>query len=324
MITLTSFKNLSLDRTLLRFTRTVSTSNKQKAIVTCSLNGVLTDPKKFPEIPVTPEQMADSALEAYNAGATVVHVHFRDQRPGKGHLPCWDPVVALECCDAIRRKAPKLVINLTTGTVGNEGAMGGGPLGPIHGPVSCLDKVRPEMAALNMGSLNYLKATNDGKWAWPPMLFDNTVPKVTSMIEAMRSLNIVPECECFDTGIVRSISLYEKVGLLKAPYQVSLVMGVASGMPAKPNWLPLLVDELPKGCHWQVIAIGRDDVWPLLRKTAELGGNVRTGLEDTLYLPSGQRANSNGKLIESLVNILREVGREPTSPEETKMMLSSS
>jgi len=152
-------------------------------------------------------------------------------------------------------------------------------------------------------------------------MFENPVSKVETMVNAMKDLDIIPECECFDTGIVRSIGMYEDVGILKRPYIVSLVMGVASGMPARKEWLPLLLDELPEGALWQVIAIGREEVWPLLRHASELGGNVRTGLEDTFYLPDGTRATTNGQLIEALVKVVRETGREPATPEETRQIL---
>ena len=113
--------------------------------------------------------------------------------------------------------------------------------------------------------------------------------------------------------------MFEHVGLLTPPYSISLVMGVASGMPANPAWLPLLLAELPPRAKWQVIAIGREaDVWPLLRRSAELGGNVRTGLEDTFYLPDGTRASSSGQLIAALVQLLREAGREPMTVPETR------
>eukprot|EP00051_Salpingoeca_urceolata_P033728 m.22050 g.22050 ORF g.22050 m.22050 type:complete len:335 (+) comp6661_c0_seq1:368-1372(+) len=268
------------------------------------------------------DEMATAAEEAYNAGASVVHIHFRDQRPDKGHLPSWDPQVAADICDAIRQRCPVL-INMTSGTLGDKGPMGGGPLGPTAGPIACMDSGKPFIAALNSGSLNYLKTKKDGSWAWPPLLFDNPVSKVLTMLEAMNERGIVPECECFDTGIVRSIKMLEANGKLQLPYSVSLVMGVASGMPAKPAWLPLLLDELPEHAPWQVIAIGREDVWPLLRRAAELGGNVRTGLEDTFYLPDGSRATSSGQLIEALVTQLRECGREPTTIDETLQTLGS-
>ncbi len=285
-------------------------SSTEKAVVTCALTGVLTNPQQFP-VPVTPEQMAQAARQARDAGATVVHCHFRMQEPGLGHLPTWDPDVVAGIVDAIRAEVPDILVNLTTGVMGAD----------ISGPVACLDRVKPEMAALNAGSLNYLKARADGRWAWPPLLFDNPVDKVESFIEAMNRNGVIPECECFDTGIVRSVKMFLEVGMLKPPAHVSLVMGVASGMPARPEWLPLLMDEMAPGTEWQTIAIGREEVWPLLRRTAELGGNVRTGLEDTFYLPTGERAKSNGELVEALVRIVRDVGREPATPEEARRII---
>ncbi|MBK7972940.1 MAG: 3-keto-5-aminohexanoate cleavage protein [Deltaproteobacteria bacterium] len=285
-------------------------SGSDKAVVTCALTGVLTNPTQFP-VPVTPKEMAHAARRARDAGATIVHCHFRMQEEGMGHLPTWDPEVVAAVCDAIRAEVPDILINLTTGVMGPD----------LSGPIACLERVKPEMAALNAGSLNYLKARSDGRWAWPPLLFDNPVDKVEQFVEVMNRVGIIPECECFDTGIVRSVKMYLDVGLLKPPAHVSLVMGVASGMPARPEWLPLLIDEMAPGTEWQTIAIGREEVWPLLRRTAELGGNVRTGLEDTFYLPDGSRAKSNGELVEALVRIVRDVGREPATPAEARQLL---
>jgi len=281
-----------------------------KAIVTCALNGVLTDPELH-RVPVTPAQMAEAAFEAWQAGASVVHCHFRQQAPGKGALPTWDPDVVAACCEAIRERVPELIINLSTGIVGAD----------ISGPLACLERVRPEMAALNAGSLNYLKTRSDGSWAWPPMLFDNPVAKIQAFLETMRQHQIRPECECFDTGIVRSLKMFLDHGLLQLPLQASLVMGVASGMPAKAAWLPLLLAELPTQTHWQVIAIGRQEVWELHRACAELGGHVRTGLEDTFYLPDGQKTFSNGKLIEALVQVVEASGRHVASPAEARQLM---
>ncbi len=277
------------------------------AIVTCALTGVLTNPQQHP-VPVTPEQMARAAREARDAGATIVHLHYRAQGDGMGHLPSWEPDVAAAIVDAIRAECPELLINSSTGVVGPD----------ISGPLAVLERTRPEIAALNAGSLNYLKTRSDGRWAWPPMLFDNPVEKVRAFLDAMERLGIRPECEAFDTGIVRSIAMFAQAGLLKGPIHVSLVMGVASGMPAKPGWLPLLVAELPENAHFQTIGIGREEVWAVHRRAAELGGDVRTGLEDTFWLPDGTRATSNGPLVEALVRIVRETGREPASVAETR------
>ena len=277
------------------------------AIVTAALTGVLTDPKQH-GVPVTPEEMAREAKSAWDAGATVVHLHFRNQAPGLGHLPTWEPDVCAAICDAIRAMCPGILINSSTGVMGPD----------ISGPEAVLARIRPEIAAMNAGSLNYLKTRSDGRWAWPPLLFDNPVEKVERFLKAMYSLGIVPECEAFDTGIIRSIAMFKQVGLLRDPVHVSFVMGVASGMPAKADWLPLLVDELPTGAHWQSIAIGRADVWAVHQRTADLGGHVRTGLEDTFYLPNGEKARSNGELVEALVRCVRAAGREPATLAQTR------
>jgi len=282
-------------------------ANAKKAVITCAMTGVLTDPKRF-SIPVTPEELAQSAKEAYDAGASIMHVHIRNQEEGLGHLPSWDPEVAKVCCDAIRDACPDVIINLTTGVIGDD----------ISGPVACLESVKPEMAALNAGSLNYLRARSNGTWAWPPMLFDNPIEKIEAFIKVMDEHNILPECECFDTGIVRSVGLLKKVRLLKDPVDLSIIMGVASGMPAKAHWLPLLQEEIPEGASWQVIGIGRQEVWDVHKKAAELGANLRTGLEDTFYLRDGSRATSNAQLIEEMVKVAQEVGRDIASPQEAR------
>jgi uncharacterized protein (DUF849 family) len=206
---------------------------------------------------------------------------------------------------------PELLINMSTGVPGPD----------ISGPLACLERFEPEMAACNAGSLNYLKCREDGTWAWPPMLFDNPVDKVKGYLDVMMAHRIVPEFECFDSGIVRSVGLYQRNGMFQGTAHISLVMGVASGMPAKPEWLPLLKEEMPPGSHWQVIAVGRQEVWDLHRRCVELGGNVRTGLEDTFYLPDGGKAGSNGRLVEVLAGIVREVGREVASSAEARQLL---
>jgi 3-keto-5-aminohexanoate cleavage enzyme len=284
-------------------------TSTDKAIVTCALTGVLTNPRQHP-VPVTPEELAAAAKQARDAGAAVVHVHFRNQDPGLGYLPSWDPAVARAVHDAIKAEVPDIIFNMTTGVVGDD----------ISGPLACLHAIRPEIAACNAGSLNYLKAKADGKWAWPPMLFDNPVTKVEAFLQAMKACGTEPEFECFDLGIVRSVGLYVDVGLAKNPHY-NFVMGVASGMPTDPELLPLLRKYIKPGCRWEVTAIGREEIWPLHRATAELGGDLRTGLEDTFYLPGGARADSNGALIEAIVACAREVGREIASPAEARQLL---
>lgn len=290
-------------------------SSNDKVVVTCAITGLLTDPAKF-NVPVSPSEMAEATLQAYNAGAAVVHCHFRDQREGMGAFPTWDLKMVGDILAAIKARVPDIIICMSTGILGND----------LSGPLGCLETFRPEMAACNAGSLNYLKIRKDGHWAWPPALFDNPVEKVQKFLAVMTAHQIIPEFECFDTGIVRSVKLYKANKMFEGDPHISFVMGVESGMPANPDLLPILKEELLENTHWQVIATGpgRGKIWDLHRRCLELGGDVRTGLEDTFYLPNGERARDNGELVETLVKIARDVGKEPASTAEARQILGIS
>ena len=280
-----------------------------KAILTCALTGVLTDPKQHPA-PVTAQEMAAAAREAYNAGASIMHVHLRQQAPGMGRFPSWDPAVAAEIDTAIREACPDVIINLTTGVVGTD----------ISGPAACIRAVRPEIAACNAGSLNYLKIKDNGEWAWPPMLFDNQVDKVKAMLDVMNETGTRAEFECFDVGIVRSVGMYKKAGMTDH-LEYNFVMGVASGMPVDADLLKLLVKYREPDTIWQTTLIGREEIWAVHQATADLGGMLRTGVEDTFYLPGGARTTGNGQLIEALAQCARNAGRAIASPAEARALL---
>jgi 3-keto-5-aminohexanoate cleavage enzyme len=286
------------------------------AILTCALTGVLTNPKQHP-VPVTPAQMAAQARDAFNAGASIMHVHLRMQEEGFGHMPSWDPTVAERVVEAIRAACPGVIINLTTGVIGKD----------VSGPLACLRRVRPEIAACNAGSLNYLKIKGDGQWAWPPMVFDNPVAKIQQFLDVMAETGTHPEFECFDVGIVRAVGMYLKAGMFTGVPEYNFVMGVASGMPCDADLLALLPRYMAPGAPgspgpvWQTTLIGRAEIWPVHQKTAELGGMLRTGLEDTFYLPDGERAAGNGPLIEALAACARRAGREVASPAEARARL---
>lgn len=281
-----------------------------KAIITCALNGVLTDPEQH-NVPVSPREMADEARRAYDAGASVMHIHLRRQDPGKGHLPSWDIDLSNEVQDAIRDACPGVIINHTSGVVGPD----------YQAALDVIAATRPEMAACNAGSLNYLKIRSNGAWAWPPMLFENTVERVQAFVDVITGAGAIPEFECFDTGIVRSVAMYRAAGMFSGTAQVNFVMGVASGMPALPDLLPILLEIAPDDARWQVTAIGRRDVWPLHRKAAELGGHLRTGLEDTFYLPDGSKVTSNGPLVEEIAKTALAAGRDIASPQDARNIL---
>ena len=285
-----------------------------KAILTCALTGVLTNPEQHP-VPVSPAQMAAEARDAFNAGASVMHVHVRQQEPGKGHLPSWDPDVMESVVTAIRDACPGVIINLTTGVVGKD----------ISGPLECIRRIKPEIAACNAGSLNYLKIKEDGQWAWPPMVFDNPVAKVQQFLDVMADSGTHPEFECFDVGIVRSVTMYIKAGMLKPSMgkaEYNLVMGVASGMPCDSELLALLPRYMVPNSIWQSTLIGRAEIWPVHQKTADMGGMLRTGLEDTFYLPDGKRASGNGALIAELARCAERAGRAIASPSEARALMN--
>jgi 3-keto-5-aminohexanoate cleavage enzyme len=211
-----------------------------KAILTCALTGVLTNPKQHP-VPVTPAQMAQQARDAFNAGASIMHVHLRMQAGGPRATAELGPGRGRGRGGAIRAACPGVIINLTTGVIGKD----------IGGPAACIRRVRPEIAACNAGSLNYLKLKDDGQWAWPPMVFDNPVAKVQQFLDVMAECGVHPEFECFDVGIVRSVAMYVQAGMLKPGMgrpEVNFVMGVASGMPCDADLLALLPRWLPPGC----------------------------------------------------------------------------
>jgi 3-keto-5-aminohexanoate cleavage enzyme len=191
----------------------------------------------------------------------------------------------------------------------------------VSGPVACMRRVQPEIAACNAGSLNYLKVKSDGHWAWPPMVFDNPVAKIQQMLDAMAQTHTHPEFECFDVGIVRSVGMYLKAGMFSGVPEYNFVMGVASGMPCDGALLKLLPAYMAPGAVWQTTLIGRAEIWPVHQLTAELGGMLRTGLEDTFYLPSGERAAGNGALIRELAACAHRAGRAIASPAEARAML---
>jgi len=281
-----------------------------KVIITCALNGVLTDPKQH-AVPVTPAEMAAEAKRAFEAGAAMMHIHLRNQSEGKGHLPSWDPALSAEVQAAIRAACPGVIINHTSGVVGPN----------YQGALDCIAATKPEVAACNAGSLNYLKVKSDGSWAWPPHLFDNPVEKVKAYLDVMIASRSLPEFECFDTGIVRCVEMFRRAGLYGGPLQYNFVMGVESGMPADPDLLPILLKLKAPDSNWQVTAIGRAGIWPLHRRCAELGGHLRTGLEDTFYKSDGEKVTSNGQLIAEIAATARAAGRTIASPAEARAIL---
>jgi 3-keto-5-aminohexanoate cleavage enzyme len=264
-------------------------------IVTCALSGVAANRDQCPAIPYTPAEYAAEAKRARDAGAAVVHIHAR--------YPDGRPSYRIEDYRAITRAildaAPDLVVNFSTGAVGIR----------IEERVHQVTALRPELAALNMGSMNYAKYSRTRKSLVFDFVFANPFTDIVYLLERMRSAGVKPECECFDTGHVTSIEPLVDMGLLGTPVQLSLIVGVLGGAPADARTLAHLATLVPQPSTWEVVAISRAQ-WGMVSAAAGLGGNVRVGLEDNFYLPSGEMASSNGQLVDAAARLVELSGRK--------------
>ena len=276
-------------------------------VITCALSGVAAGRDQCPAIPYTPEQYADEARRARDAGAAVVHIHAR--------YADGAPSYRVEEYQAITRaildKTPDLIINFSTGAVGV----------PMEERVHHITALKPELAALNMGSMNYAKYSTKRKSLVFDFVFSNPFSDITFLLERMNSVNVKPECECFDTGHIGNVFPLIDMGVLRAPIQFSLILGVLGGAPSHAPTLAHMASLLPEPNTWQVIGISREQ-WALVAAAAALGGSVRVGLEDNFYLPSGEMASSNGDLVEAAARLVELSGRKVAEPSEARGMLS--
>ncbi len=278
-----------------------------KTIITAALTGVLTTRAQSPAIPYTPDEIAAEARRSVEAGASIVHIHAR-QDDGR---PAYDVDTYARIDAAVRRDCPDVIINYSTGAVG---------VGREE-RVAHIAALRPDMAALNMGSMNYAIYSAKNKAFYHDYVFANPFGDIIYFLEAMTDAGTRPEMECFDTGHIHNSAPLIDMGLLRPPYQFSLIMGVLGGIPGTTRHLVQQVDNLPAGAHWQVIGIGARQ-WPLVAAAITLGGNVRVGLEDNLYVAPGQLAQSNGELVARATELVRLVGGEVASVGEAREILA--
>ena len=278
-----------------------------KTILTAALTGVLTTRAQSPAIPYTPDEIAEEARRSVAAGASIVHIHAR-QDDGR---PAYDVDTYARIDAAVRRECPDVIINYSTGAVG---------VGREE-RVAHIAALRPDMAALNMGSMNYAIYSAKHKAFYHDHVFANPFSDIIYFLEAMTNAGTRPEMECFDAGHIHNAAPLIDMGLLRPPYQFSLIMGVLGGIPGTTKHLVQQVDSLPAGAHWQVIGIGAQQ-WPLVAAAITLGGNVRVGLEDNLYIAPGQLARSNGELVARAAELVRLVGGEVASVGEAREILA--
>ena len=276
-------------------------------IVTCALTGVLASREQCPWVPYTPEEIAEEARRAHEAGAAVVHIHARTDEGA----PTYEPGVYAAIRREIEKRCP-VILNFSTGGIG-----------PMEGRVAHIARVKPALGALNMGSMNYAKYSAKRKEFVFDFVFENPFRDIAYLLGVMKEAGVKPELECFDVGHTNSVWPLLDKGLLKWPLQFSFIMGVLGGIRASSENLALQAREAPEGSTWEVIGISHEQ-WRMIGAALALGGNVRVGLEDNFYLDAAgsKMARSNGELVEKAVRMARDIGREPATVEQARRLLT--
>ena len=274
-------------------------------IITCAISGAVANRDQCPAIPYTPAEYAAEARRAVDAGATMIHIHARTP----DGTPSYEVEDFRAITEAIKGEVD-VVVNYSTGAIGV----------PVEKRVAYLRELRPDVAALNMGSMNYAKYSRSRRDFVFAMVFANPFDEIVALLEAMNELGIKPEHECFDLGHLGSLEPLVHKGVLREPLHVSCVMGVLGGVPPTARNLAAMVDNVPAGSHWGLIGIARRQ-WTLLAAALALGGSVRVGLEDNFYLPDGEMARSNGDLVERAARMARDAGRRVATVDEARAML---
>lgn len=297
----------------------------KKAIISCAVTGGVHTPTMSDALPITPEQIADDSTAAAQAGAAIIHLHAR--KPDTG-APTGDPEVFGAFLPIIKQRCDA-VINLTTG---------GSPGMTVQERLAAAERFQPEMCSLNMGTMNFAifpaaRRITDWKFSWErdfvvnsdDNVFRNTFRDITYLLETLGGAGVRFEHECYDVGHLYTLAHFVDRGLVKPPFFMQMIFGILGGIGADLDNLLFMkrtADRLfgEESFEWSVLAAGKHQM-AFLTQAALLGGNVRVGLEDSLFIEPGKLASSNAEQVEKIVRILREMGREPASPEEARNRL---
>jgi 3-keto-5-aminohexanoate cleavage enzyme len=274
-------------------------------VVTAALTGVLATRTQCPAIPYTPTEIAEEARRAADAGAAIVHIHARTPEGG----PEWGVEAFAEIQSEVRARTD-VIVNFSTGAIGI----------PVEDRIAHIRDLKPDIGALNMGSMNYAIYSEKKKAFYHDHVFANPFRDIQFFLETMNAAGVRPELECFDTGHIANTAPLIDMGVLRPPYQFSLIMGVLGGIPGTTRHLSNQVETLPDDSFWQVIGIGSKQ-WPLVAAAMSMGGNVRVGLEDNFYVEEGRMAQSNAELVEKAVRLARDLGRDAASVAEARRIL---
>ena len=295
-----------------------------KVIITCAVTGAIHTPSMSPHIPVTPEEIADAAIGAAEAGAAIVHLHARDPKDGR---PTQDPKMFMKFLPTIAAKS-NVVINLTTG---------GAPTMGVEERLQPALQLKPEVASLNMGSMNFglyemLNRFKDFKYDWEKpyletsddRIFKNTFKDIAHILESCGNNNTRFEIECYDIGHLYTAAHFLDRGLIKPPLLIQSVFGIRGGIGPHPEdvmHMKRTADRLFGDQYlWSVLGGGRSQMYVAVQ-SAVMGGNVRVGLEDSLWGGKGKLAKSNAEQVSKIRRILEELGLEIATPDDARAML---
>ncbi|KZL22143.1 3-keto-5-aminohexanoate cleavage enzyme [Pseudovibrio axinellae] len=288
--------------------------NEGKTILTAAVTGNLTRLDQNPNLPITPEQIACAALDAAKAGASIVHLHVRDPKSGKGsmRMDLYEELV-----DRIRTVNENVILNLTTGEGGRfvpstqnpQVAAEGSTLCRPEARVAHVERLRPEVCTLDFNTM----------WSGQASVI-NTPQNLEVMAERIYAAHVKPEIEIFDSGDLHMVKHFLKKGFLKGRLMMQLVLGVRFGAVANPQTMAYLVSQLPEGAVWSAFGIGRM-AFPMLAQSFLLGGHVRIGMEDTVQIRDGELCSSNAQLVEKAVSIVDSLGGAIATPNEARTIL---
>lgn len=285
-----------------------------KTIISCAVTGNLVTREHHPDLPVTPEQIAQAALDAASAGASIAHIHVRDPQTGK---PSMRVDLYAEVVERIRAQNRELIINLTTGEGGRftpsehdpKIAAPGSTLTQPENRVAHVVAIRPDICSLDFNTMN--SGAN---------VVINTPTNVRKMAKAIVEAGVMPEIEVFDSGDIHMARDMIEDGTLAGPHLFQLVTGVKYGASSTGATLLYLKSLLPAHCNWSAFGLGRME-FPMVAQSFLLGGHVRVGFEDNVYISKGKLARDNAQLVEKCVTILGLLGGEVASPAEARTML---
>lgn len=299
-----------------------------KLIITSALTGAITVPTQTPHLPFTPDDIAADAIACAQAGAAAIHIHARDPENGK---PSSDPEIVMEIAGKIKA-GTDAIVGITTG-----GGMGMTPEERLRGASMC----EPEIASFNLGSMNFSMHPVARRWPKPEdwqydweydyvtgtknFIFPNTFGSMEVFAETMQQKNIRPEFEAYDVGHLYNLKFMENQGIMKPPYWIQFVLGVLGGLAATPETLLMMketADRLfgPENYRWSVIGVGYPQEFHMAAMAIMMGGHVRVGLEDNIFIKRGELA-TNPQLVEKVVRLADEFEREIATPDEAREML---